>query len=231
MGQTKHQIHGKYPDLWGLTANEVANRNSNAILSLQEYHIGQGQKLNCELRSIKDVASYPIHLMENNLNPFNYKCDDNEIPHAFTKVFQNSIRIYLLYVFYVYAISELGDDHAENILALQSKYLESRLDSSQGAALSARFKDISSGAKLHAEQHNSGYEHVDLDIPVENTIAKTFLLHNKESPLYINAKNSNDFNKVNFRGIDLALAEHLGHSKDSALEEYTHYFSTLVIES
>lgn len=232
MGHTKQQINGKYPDLWGLTANEVANRNSNAILSLQEYHINQSQKLNCEVRSVSDVAAFPIHLMENNLAPFNYNFDDdNEIPNAFSNVFQNSIRIYLLYVFYVYAISELGDPHADKILTLQSKYLATRLDPSQGDVLNARFKDITSGAKLHAQQNSVVYENVNLDLPVENTIAKTFLLNNEESPLYINASKMNNFNNVKFRGMDLALAEHLGRSKDAALEEYTHYFSTLIIDA
>lgn len=231
MGQTKHQIHSKYPDLWGLKANEVANRNSNAILSLQEYHISQNQNLNCEVRSTKSVASYPIHLMENNLYPFNYNCDDSEIPDVYDNVFQNSIRIYLLYVFYVYAISELGDIHAGKILALQSKYLETRLNSNQYTKLSTLFKDISSSAKMHAEQHSTGYEDINLDIPVENTIAKTFLLHNEDSPLYTKTNKKDAFQKVNFRGMDLALAEHLGQSKDYALEEYTNYFSTLVIET
>jgi len=228
--QTKHQIRSKYPDLWGLTANEVANRNSNAILSLQEYHIKQKQKLNCEVRSIKNVASYPIYLMENSVNPFDYSFDDSEIPTAYINVFHNSIRIYLLYVFYVYAISELGGTHAENILALQSKYLTTRLDSTQGAALNARFKDISSGAKLHTQEHNTGYESVNLDIPVENTIAKTFLLYNEESPLYADSKKDRNFNKTKFRGMDLALAEHLGQSKDLALKKYTQFFSTLIVE-
>jgi len=34
----------------------------------------------------------------------------------------------------------------------------------------------------------------------------------------------------NFRGMDLALADHLGLAKDRALEVYAHYFNIVIVE-
>ena len=231
MGQTQAMRTDEYPDLWGLTANEVANRKSTAALSLQEYHIDQGPDAQCEMRSIESVAFYPLHLLLNNLAPFNQSVKaDNATPKAFVSVFQNSIKLYQLYTFYVFAISELGSAHGEKILEVQSKHLDSWLGTKQGDALSARFDDISNAAKQHAQQYSSKHKYVALDIPVENTIAKTFLLNNRESPLCVGTNKQSNASEINFRGMDLALAEHLGHAKDLALQVYSRYFSIVIVK-
>jgi len=224
-------ISSDFPDLWGLTANEVANRNSSACLSLQEYHIDQDSHAESEVRSIESVAFYPLHLLLKNLTPFNYEIeDDKSTPQAFIPTFTNAIKLYLLYIFFVYAINELGSEHAEKILAIQSKHLETWLDSNQADALTARFDDISQAAKEHCMQHRSGLEYISLDIPVEQAIAKLFLIKNKESPLYVDDKSSNENNITNFRGMDLALADHLGLAKDFALDVYSRYFNVVIVE-
>ncbi len=231
MAQTSPTHSDEYPDLWGLTANEVANRKSTAILSLQEYHIDQDQDAQCEVRSIENVAFYPLHLLLNNLAPFNHSVKvDNATPKAFVSVFENSIKLYQLYTFYVFAISELGSVHGEKILEVQSNHLDKWLGTQQGDALSARFDDISNAAKLHAQRHSSKYEYVALDIPVENTIAKTFLLSNRESPIYVDANKRTNPSEINFRGMDLALAEYLGQAKDLALQVYARYFSIVIVK-
>ena len=231
MSQTQPVRTDEYPDLWGLTANEVANRNSTALLSLQEYHIDQEGESQTEVRSIESVAFYPLHLLLNDLMPFNYSVKaDHANPQAFLSVFQNSIKLYQLYTFYVYAISELGSIHGDKILSIQSKHLDKWLGDQQGYVLSARFDDISTAAKQHAKNHVSKYDYLALDIPVENTIAKTFLLGNRESPLYVSDNKQCDPNEINFRGIDLALAEHLGHAKDLALQVYSRYFSVVILK-
>ena len=231
MGQSEPFDNDDYPDLWGLTANEVANRKSTALLSLQEYHIDQEEGSQTEVRTIESVAFYPLHLLLNNLSPFNYSIkSDNANPEAFLSVFRNSIKLYQLYTFYIYAISELGSIHGEKILETQSKHLDKWLGGQQGYALSARFDDITSAAKLHAQRHASSLDYLSLDIPVENTISKTFLLGNRESPLYISDNKQCDPNDINFRGIDLALAEHLGFAKDQALQVYSRYFSVVIVQ-
>ncbi len=220
-----------YPDLWGLTANEVANRNTSASNSLQEYHLDLDDNVQSEVRSIKEVANYPLHLLVNNLKPFNYSLKkDGSNPPAFLPIFQNSIRLYQLYVFYVFAISELGSPYGKEILDIQSVQLDKLLGEQQGSILSARFDDITLAAKQHAEYHHSNYDYLALDIPVENSIAKIFLLNNKESPLHADFSHSNNTDGFNFRGIDLALAEHLGQAKDIALQIYAHYFNVVIVE-
>ncbi len=221
-----------YPDLWGLTANEVANRKSSALLSLQEYHLGpEDEALKSEVRTIKNVAFYPLHLLLNDLPPFNYsvKADDST-PQAFLSVFQNSIKLYQLYTFYVYAISELGSIHGDEILNIQSKQLNKWFGNQQGDVLSARFDDITTAAKQHAKQHASSLNYMSLDIPVENTISRTFLLTNRDSPLYISDDKQGSPTDINFRGIDLALAEHLGHAKDLALQVYSRFFNSVIVK-
>ena len=231
MGQTDPVDQDDYPDLWGLTANEVANRKSTALLSLQEYHIDQEEDSKSEVRTIESVAFYPLHLLLNDLTPFNYSVKaDNANPETFLPVFRNSIKLYQLYTFYVYAISELGSIHGEKILEIQSKHLDKWLGQQQGYALSARFDDVSTAAKLHAQRHASSLDYLALDIPVENTISKTFLLGNRESPLYVSDSKQCDPSDINFRGIDLALAEHLGQAKDQALQVYSRYFSVVIVK-
>ena len=231
MGQSLPVQKDNYPDLWGLTANEVANRNSTALLSLQEYHMGKDDESQNEVRSIESVAFYPLHLLLNDLAPFNYSVKtDDATPQAYLSVFQNSIKLYQLYTFYVFAISELGSVHGEKILEIQSRHLDKWLGNQQGFVLSARFDDISTTAKKHAHQHVSNLDYLTLDIPVENSISKTFLLSNKESPLYAPDTKLDDNNEINFRGIDLALAEHLGQAKDLALQVYSRYFSVVIVK-
>ena len=229
MGQS-HQINtNDFPDLWGLTANEVANRKSSARLSLQEYHMDQDAGANSEVRSIENVACFPLDLLLKNQAPFNYSVQEsNEVPKSFIPVFENAIKLYQLYIFFVYAISEIGSVHAEKILQEQSKHIEKWMDSSQAYALPARFDDISKAAREHTMQHLSNLEYDSLDIPIEQSIAKIFLLHNKESPLYIETDSPE--NDVNFRGIDLALSDHLGLAKDRALEAYAHFFNIVIVE-
>ena len=231
MGQTQAIDSAEFPDLWGLTANEVANRKSTARLSLQEYHIDQDIDASNEVRTIESVAIYPLHLLVKNLTPFNYSIhEDHETPKSFVPVFTNAIKLYQLYIFFVYAISELGSVHAEKILKIQSKHIETWLDSKQAFALAARFDDISIAAREHTKQHYSDLQHISLDIPIEQSIAKIFLLNNKESPFYEKGKtDSNDFG-VNFRGMDLALSDHLGLAKDRALEVYAQYFNVVIVE-
>ena len=230
MGQTQPAATDEYPDLWGLTANEVANRKSSALLSLQEYHMDSGDDFQNEVRTIENVAFYPLHLLLNDLTPFNYtvKADD-ATPKAFLSVFQNSIKLYQLYTFYVYTVSELGSVHGEKILEIQSKHLDKWLGNQQGYVLSARFDDITMAASQHAQLHGSNYDYLSLDIPVENSISKTFLLGNRESPLYVASDNLDKVNEVNFRGTDLALAEHLGYAKDLALQIYARYFNAVIV--
>lgn len=219
-----------FPDLWGLTANEVANRNSSACLSLQEYHIDQDSGSKNEVRTIENVAFYPLHLLLKNLSPFNYEIeDDKSTPRAFIPTFSNAIKLYQLYIFFVYVINELGSEHAENVLKTQSKHLETWLDSHQAYAMTARFDDISIAAHKHCKQHSSGMEYISLDIPVEQSIAKIFLLQNKESPLHVD-KQSRENSETNFRGMDLALADHLGLAKDVALEVYSRYFNAVIVK-
>ncbi len=106
MKQSEHFNTTDFPDLWGLTANEVANRKSTAHLSLQEYHINQDNNADSEVRTIKSVAFYPLHLLLKNLSPFNYSItEDYDIPRSFIPIFSNSIKLYQLYIFFVYAIS------------------------------------------------------------------------------------------------------------------------------
>ena len=71
-------------------------------------------------------------------------------------------------------------------------------------------------------------EYDSLDIPIEQSIAKIFLLLNKESPLYVETASSED--DVNFRGMDLALSDHLGLAKDRALKAYAHFFNIVIVE-
>ncbi len=220
-----------FPDLWGLTANEVANRKSTARLSLQEYHIDQDSGVDTEVKTIESIAFYPLHLLLKNQTPFNYTIEeDHETPKSFIPVFANAVKFYQLYIFFVYAISELGSLHAEKILELQSKHIEKWMGSSQAYALAARFDDLSIAAKEHTRQHLSNLEYDSLDIPIEQSIAKIFLLRNKESPLHIKADTKTAEYDVNFRGMDLALAEHLGLAKDRALEVYAHYFNIVIVE-
>jgi len=220
-----------FPDLWGLTANEAANRKFTARLSLQEYHIDQDSDANSEVRTINSVAFYPLHLLLKNLTPFNYSIEeDQETPKAFIPVFINAIKLYQLYIFFVYAISELGSLHAEKILEKQSKHIEKWMDTSQAYALTARFDDMSIAAREYTKKHLSNLEYDSLDIPIEQSIAKIFLLHNKESPLYINADVNTTEHDVKFRGMDLALADHLGLAKNRALEVYANYFNVVIVE-
>ena len=231
MSQSEPLSTGEFPDLWGLTANEVANRKSSAFLSLQEYHMDQEKNVESEVRSIDKVAFYPLHLLMNNLTPFNYTVEaDHSTPKSFLSVIQNSIKLYQLYTFYVYAVSELGSVHGEKILELQNKHLNKILGSKQGDTLAARFDDITSAAKQHAQHHSSAGGNLSLEIPVENTIARSFLLSNQESPLYVDPKKRKEPSETNFRGIDLALAEHLGLSKDEALKVYSRYFSIVIVK-
>lgn len=231
MRQSEQVDIADFPDLWGLTANEVANRRSTARLSLQEYHIDQDGDAKSEVRTIESVAFYPLHLLIKNQAPFNYPIEeDQEIPKSFIPVFTNSIKLYQLYIFFVYAISELGSVHAEKILEVQSKHIKSWMDSKNAFALAARFDDISIAARSHTKQHLSNLEHDSLDIPIEQSIAKIFLLHNKESPLHIKQSKNSPNHEVNFRGMDLALADHLGLAKDRALEVYAHYYNIVIVE-
>jgi len=229
VGQS-HQVESDdFPDLWGLTANEVANRNSSARLSLQEYHMDQDFNADSEVRNIESVAYYPLDLMLKKLTPFNYSVEENiETPKSFIPVFENSVKLYQLYIFFVYAISEIGSVHAEKILEVQSKHIKKLMDSSQAYALTARFDDISNAAREHTKRHLSSLEYDSLDIPIEQSIAKIFLLHNKESPLYEKVKTSEY--DANFRGMDLALSDHLGLAKDRALEVYAHFFNVVIVE-
>lgn len=231
MGQSHPIQKDDYPDLWGLTANEVANRNSKAQLSLHEYHIDQDEGSQTEVRSIESVAFYPLHLLLNDSMPFNYTVKaDNANPQAYLSVFHNSIKLYQLYTFYVYAINELGSIHGEKILELQSKHLDKWLGEQQGIVLSARFDDITNAAKHHIQHYASNYDYLNLDIPVENSISKTFLLGNRESPLHDPEFNQFTPSDVNFRGVDLALAEHLGTAKDLALQVYSRYFGVVIVK-
>lgn len=231
MGQIEPLDTTDFPDLWGLTANEVANRKSTARLSLQEYHIDQNTAADSEVRTIESVAFYPLHLLLNNQTPFNYSLqEDHETPKSFIPIFTNAIKLYQLYIFFVYAISELGSVHAEKILEIQSKHIEKWMDSKQAYALSARFDDISIAAREHTKKHLSNLEYDSLDIPIEQSIAKIFLLQNKESPFYIDTDSNSTEPEVNFRGMDLALADHLGLAKDRALEMYAHYFNVVIVE-
>lgn len=231
VSQTEQIEAVDFPDLWGLTANEVANRKSTARLSLQEYHIDQDSDADSEVRTIESVAFYPLHLLLKNLSPFNYSIDeDHETPRSFIPVFSNAIKLYQLYIFFVYAISELGSVHAEKILALQSKHIETWMDSNQAYALTARFDDISIAARNHTKSHLSDLKYDSLDIPIEQSIAKIFLLQNKESPLHSKEHRKTSEHNVNFRGMDLALADHLGLAKDRALEIYAHYFNIVIVE-
>ncbi len=231
MANTQPIVSPDFPDLWGLTANEVANRKSSAHLSLQEYHIDQDENADSEVRSIESVAFYPLHLLLKNLTPFNYTIkEDHATPKSFIPVFTNAIKLYQLYIFFIYTLSELGSKHAEKILEIQSKHLETWLDSSQACALTARFDDISLAAKEHNNQHNSDLEYVSLDIPVEQSIAKIFLLQNKESPFYVEDTQNSADAETHFRGMDLALADHLGLAKDLALEVYAQYFNVVIVK-
>lgn len=220
-----------FPDLCGLTANEVANRNSTTSLNLQEYHLDQKVDPQSEVRNIESIAFYPLHLLLNNLTPFNYSVNaDETTPKAFISTFQISIKLYLLYIFYVYALNEYGSVHGDNILEIQSKHFDTWLGAHQGDALSARFDDISKAAKQHAHLYPPKYEYVILDIPVENSIAKALLLSHRESPLCRANNKQSNASECNFRGMDLALAEHLGQAKDLALQVYSHYFSIVIID-
>jgi hypothetical protein len=229
VGQS-HQVNtNDFPDLWGLTANEVANRKSSARLSLQEYHMDQDVDADSEVRSIESVAYFPLDLLLKNQAPFNYSIqDNNETPKSFIPVFENAIKLYQLYIFFVYAINEIGSVHAEKILEEQSKHIEKWMDSSQAYALTARFDDISNAAREHTKRHLSSLEYDSLDIPIEQSIAKIFLLNNKESPIYVEPGLSED--NVNYRGMDLALSDHLGLAKDCALEIYAHFFNIVIVE-
>jgi len=229
VGQSHPVDANDFPDLWGLTANEVANRKSSARLSLQEYHMDQDVDADSEVRSIESVASYPLDLMLKNLSPFNYSIKENsETPKSYIPVFENSIKLYQLYIFFVYTISEIGSVHAEKILEIQSKHIEKLIDSSHAYALTARFDDISNAAREHTKRHLSSLEYDSLDIPIEQSIAKIFLLHNKESPLYIDGDATEQ--DVNYRGMDLALSDHLGLAKDRALEVYANFFNIVIVE-
>ena len=231
MGQTQQIDSADFPDLWGLTANEVANRKSTARLSLQEYHIDQDVDVGNEVRTIGSVAFYPLHLLLKNLTPFNYTVqEDHQTPKSFVPVFTNAIKLYQLYIFFVYAISELGSVHAERILEIQSKHIETWLDRKQAFALAARFDDISVAAREHTKQHYSDLQYVSLDIPIEQSIAKIFLLNNKESPFYTKSETNSTDIEISFRGMDLALADHLGLAKDRALEVYAQYFNAVIVE-
>ncbi len=231
MGQSLPIDSTDFPDLWGLTANEVANRKSSARLCLQEYHIDQNVDVDSEVRTIESVAFYPLDLLLKNITPFNYSVqEDHETPKSFVPAFTNAIKLYQLYIFFVYAISELGSVHAERILELQSKHIETWLDSKQAYALAARFDDISIAAREHTKQHYSDLRHISLDIPIEQSIAKIFLLHNKESPLFVKSESNTKDYDINFRGMDLALADHLGLAKDRALEVYAQYFNAVIVK-
>ncbi len=231
MGQSEQIDITDFPDLWGLTANEVANRRPTARLSLQEYHIDQDSDAKSEVRAIESVAFYPLYLLLKNLTPFNYSIEkDHEIPKSFIPVFSNAIKLYQLYIFFVYAISELGSIHAERILEIQSKHVEKWMDRNNTFALAARFDDISIAARKHTKQHLSNLEYDSLDIPIEQSIAKIFLMQNKESPLHIKESRRSSEREVNFRGMDLALADHLGLAKDRALEVYAHYYNIVIVE-
>ena len=127
-------------------------------------------------------------------------------------------------------LRRFGSVHGEKILEIQSNHLDKWLGNQQGFVLSARFDDISTTAKQHAQRHLSNLDHQTLDIPVENSISKTFLLGNRESPLYTPDAKQEDISEINFRGIDLALAEHLGHAKDFALQIYSRYFSVVIVK-
>ena len=103
----------------------------------------QGDDVECEVRSIDSVAFYPLHLLMNNFTPFNYTLEtDSSTPKSYLSVIRNSIKLYQLYTFYVYAVSELGSVHGEKILELQNKHLNKCLDSKQNDTLAARFDDI-----------------------------------------------------------------------------------------
>ena len=231
MANTQPIVSADFPDLWGLTANEVANRKSNARLSLQEYHIDQDNNADSEVRSIESVAFYPLHLLLKNLAPFNYTIkEDHATPKTFIPVFTNAIKLYQLYIFFIYTINELGSKHAEKILEIQSKHLETWLDNNQACALTARFDDISVAAKEHNNQRNTDLESISLDIPVEQSIAKIFLLQNKESPFYVEDNQTTADADTHFRGMDLALADHLGLAKDLALDVYAQYFNVVIVK-
>jgi len=231
VAQTTSIGTGEFPDLWGLTANEVAKRNSTARLSLHEYHIDLDTDAANEVRSLESVASYPLQLMLENQAPFNYSIEGgHETPAAFIPVFSNAVKLYQLYIFFVYTISELGSVHADKILEIQSTHIKEWMDSGQAYALTARFDDISEAATQHTRQHVINAAHDPLDIPIEHSIAKVFLLQNKESPLFDADNLNTNSDDMNFRGMDLALADHLGLAKDRALEVYANYFNIVIVE-
>ena len=120
--------------------------------------------------------------------------------------------------------------HAEKILEVQSKHIKTWMDSKNAFALAARFDDISIAARTHTKQHLSNLEYESLDIPIEQTIAKIFLAHNKESPLYLKNNKITSEQEINFRGMDLALSDHLGLAKDRALEVYARYYNIVIVE-
>ncbi len=100
MRQSEQVDTTDFPDLWGLTANEVANRKSTARLSLQEYHIDKNNSVDSEIRTIESVAFYPLHLLLKNLTPFNYTIEqDHETPKSFIPIFTNAVKFYQLYIF------------------------------------------------------------------------------------------------------------------------------------
>ncbi len=229
MSQAQLKNKQSFPDLWGLTANEVANKKSGSLLSVQEYQIEQNADIESEVRSIDSVAFYPLHLLLNNLSPFDYVVDtDQQVPDSFVPIFENSVKLYQLYIFYVYSISELGSAHAETILKAQSKHVESWLDKKQGNALSAKFTDLSEAAMQHSRDHNANFADSTLDIPIENSLSKVFLTNSEDSPFYVDKKENKKIS--NFRGIDLALAEHLGFAKDVALQVFSRYFSVVIVD-
>ena len=229
MGQAHQTGTNDFPDFWGLTANEVANRKSSARLSLQEYHMDQDVDADSEVRNIESVAYYPLDLLLKKMTPFDYSVEESiETPKSFIPVFENSIKLYQLYIFFVYAISEIGSIHAEKILKEQSKHIKKWMDTSHAYALTARFDDISTAAREHTQRHLSSLEYDSLDIPIEQSIAKIFLLRNKESPLYVEGETTE--HETNFRGMDLALSDHLGLAKDRALDVYAHFFNVVIVE-
>lgn len=231
VGQSLKADSDEFPDLWGLTANEVANRKSSALLSLQEYHLDLEEDAQSEVRSIESVALYPLNLLLKNLTPFNYSISsDSSTPDSFVSVFQNSIKLYQLYTFYVYAISELGSVHGETIREIQNQNVGKWLDADQGDGLSVRFDAISTTAKQHAQNFMTNNGNVSLDIPVENSISRSFLIGNRESPLYIKPEDRLQDDEVNYRGMDLGLAEHLGQAKDVALQVYARYFNIVIVK-
>ena len=156
VGQSHQKNTTDFPDLWGLTANEVANRKSSARLSLHEYHMDQDADARSEVKSIENVAYFPLDLLLKNQAPFNYSIkESDETPKSFIPVFENAIKLYQLYIFFVYAINEIGSVHADKILEEQSKHFEKWIGSSQAYALTARFDDISKAAKEHTKRHLS----------------------------------------------------------------------------